>query len=48
MDGASSKDSFSLKSDYSFEGQGAVLSGAYAYFLYADNKDGNIFCGWCL
>ncbi|MHC5308461.1 autotransporter outer membrane beta-barrel domain-containing protein, partial [Bartonella sp. LJL80] len=48
VDGTSSADNFSLKSDYSFEGQAAVVGGAYAYSLYAGNKAGDFAGDWYL
>ncbi|MHC5308462.1 autotransporter outer membrane beta-barrel domain-containing protein, partial [Bartonella sp. LJL80] len=48
VDGSSSADNFSLKSDYSFEGQAAVVGGAYAYSLYAGNKAGDFAGDWYL
>ncbi|MHC5308437.1 autotransporter outer membrane beta-barrel domain-containing protein, partial [Bartonella sp. LJL80] len=48
VDGTSSADDFSLKSDYSFEGQAAVVGGAYAYSLYAGNKAGDFAGDWYL
>ncbi|MHC5308447.1 autotransporter outer membrane beta-barrel domain-containing protein, partial [Bartonella sp. LJL80] len=48
VDGTSSADNFALKSDYSFEGQAAVVGGAYAYSLYAGNKAGDFAGDWYL
>lgn len=40
--GTSTADAFALKSDYQFEGQNAVVGGAYAYSLYqGDGSDGS-------
>ncbi|MHC5307941.1 autotransporter outer membrane beta-barrel domain-containing protein [Bartonella sp. LJL80] len=48
VDGSSDKSNFALKSDYSFEGQAAVIGGAYAYSLYAGNQAGAFAGDWYL
>ncbi|WP_182418719.1 autotransporter outer membrane beta-barrel domain-containing protein [Bartonella sp. HY038] len=48
VDGTSSADAFTLKSDYSFEGRSAIIAGAYAYSLYASDAAGNFDGNWYL